>query len=389
MTGDIVFIEEGALETRAAVIRDGVVRRLWFGPALGAEASDQAPRFGRTFVGKVSTIDSRLNAAFVDIGADRDAFLPLKSDGARDLTEGARVSARVTASPRQSKGALIEYLKSAPADHPLGRASPIASAPSESLSFFAADRGAVKTSSPAVVDALRQGGVEAPDAMSDAALEAIDFDHALEAALSRRAPLPAGGSIVIDEAEALTAIDVDTGAAFGASDDRQRVNVIRAAACEAARQIELRNLGGRLAIDFPAVRSSTLREKSADAIRQALAPLRGVSSLSLTRGNFLTMTVDRRDGSLLDQATETGEDDPVPGRRLTLDWRARAAVREAERRLAVLPGARLYLHAGRELHDHLVAALDAREAFFRRHGARLDILLDTTATGRHWRIDEG
>ena len=73
----------------------------------------------------------------------------------------------------------------------------------------------------------------------------------LQTALQRIVPLKSGGYIVIDETEALTAIDVNTGKFVGSSsleDTIVKTNI--EAAGEIARQIRLRDIGGIIIIDF-------------------------------------------------------------------------------------------------------------------------------------------
>ncbi|AEF93604.1 ribonuclease, Rne/Rng family [Desulfotomaculum nigrificans CO-1-SRB] len=73
----------------------------------------------------------------------------------------------------------------------------------------------------------------------------------LERALKRRVWLKCGAYLVIDQAEALTAIDVNTGKFVGSTnleDTVLRTNL--EAAVEIARQLRLRNLGGIIIIDF-------------------------------------------------------------------------------------------------------------------------------------------
>ena len=68
---------------------------------------------------------------------------------------------------------------------------------------------------------------------------------------SRRVQLPNGGSIVVDQAEALVAIDVNSGRYKGRGDaESTAFNINMKAAPEIARQIRLRDLGGVIAIDF-------------------------------------------------------------------------------------------------------------------------------------------
>ncbi len=75
--------------------------------------------------------------------------------------------------------------------------------------------------------------------------------NGLKSALDRKVPLKSGGYIVIDETEALTVIDVNTGKFIGninLEDTVVKTNL--EAAEEIARQIRLRNLTGIILIDF-------------------------------------------------------------------------------------------------------------------------------------------
>ncbi len=70
--------------------------------------------------------------------------------------------------------------------------------------------------------------------------------------LARKVNLKSGGYLVFDSCEAFTAIDVNTGRYVGRTDDLEdtvlQTNI--EAACEIARQMRLRNLGGIIVIDF-------------------------------------------------------------------------------------------------------------------------------------------
>lgn len=72
----------------------------------------------------------------------------------------------------------------------------------------------------------------------------------LAAALERDVPLPSGGALTIEGAGGMTVMDVDTEGAAAASAKATFAAVNRAAAREIARQIRLRNLGGRIVVDF-------------------------------------------------------------------------------------------------------------------------------------------
>ena len=73
----------------------------------------------------------------------------------------------------------------------------------------------------------------------------------LEAAFSRQVHLKSGGYIVIDETEALVAIDVNTGRHKGSKDQESTIlKVNLEAAEEICRQLRLRNMGGLIVLDF-------------------------------------------------------------------------------------------------------------------------------------------
>ena len=78
-----------------------------------------------------------------------------------------------------------------------------------------------------------------------------NIDEEIRRALARRVELKSGGYLVIDQTEALTTVDVNTGGFVGArnfDDTIFKTNLEAAGA--AARQLRLRNLGGIIIVDF-------------------------------------------------------------------------------------------------------------------------------------------
>jgi ribonuclease G len=94
-------------------------------------------------------------------------------------------------------------------------------------------------------------------------LEEYGVDVAFEQATRRRVRLPSGGSIVIDQTEALVAVDVNTGSFTGATGERDETNTITnlEAAVETARQLRLRGLGGIIVIDFIDMKEGRNRDR--------------------------------------------------------------------------------------------------------------------------------
>ena len=125
--------------------------------------------------------------------------------------------------------------------------------------------------------------------------ERYNIERQIEQLFQRRVPLPSGGEIVIDETEALTAIDVNTGGhrgKDGAKDGNFITQANLEAVTEAARQIKLRNLGGLIMIDTIDMKNPKDRKKVFDTLREAMEddrakhqilPISALGVLQMTR----------------------------------------------------------------------------------------------------------
>lgn len=105
--------------------------------------------------------------------------------------------------------------------------------------------------------------------------EPLFHKHKLEVEINRiharKVPLSSGGSIVIDQTEALVAIDVNSGnfrAENNAEETAYQLNI--AAAKEIARQLRLRDLGGVIVNDFIDMRREKHRRGVERALRDAM-----------------------------------------------------------------------------------------------------------------------
>jgi len=86
---------------------------------------------------------------------------------------------------------------------------------------------------------------------SQPVFDRFNITRQLESAFSRQVHLKSGGYIVVDETEALVAIDVNTGRHKGGKDQESTIlNVNLEAAEEICRQLRLRNMGGLIVLDF-------------------------------------------------------------------------------------------------------------------------------------------
>ncbi|WP_350017196.1 Rne/Rng family ribonuclease [Rhodanobacter sp. IGA1.0] len=93
----------------------------------------------------------------------------------------------------------------------------------------------------------------------------------IESAFDRQVRLPSGGSIVIDQTEALTAIDVNSSKATKGSDiEETAFNTNCEAAVEIARQARIRDAGGLIVIDFIDMDSPRHQREVEDRLKEAL-----------------------------------------------------------------------------------------------------------------------
>jgi ribonuclease E len=111
----------------------------------------------------------------------------------------------------------------------------------------------------------------------------------------KRIEMPLGGSLVIEQTEALVAIDVNSGnfrADNNAEETAFQMNLH--AAKEIARQLRLRDLGGVIVNDFIDMRSEVHRRKVEDALREALRRDRARTKiLRISQFGLIEMTRQR------------------------------------------------------------------------------------------------
>jgi len=357
-------------ETRAALLENGVLQELF------VERASRRGLTGNLYQGRVSRVLPGMQAAFIDIGLERTAFLHAsdivqpddaengdaapRTDSIRELvSEGADILVQVLKDPLGSKGARLttfvtipsRYLVFMPFGHGVGVSARIENEGErqrlrEAVQSAVVDGEAggyiVRTAAEgAASEALRADMLflrrlwEVLDAnarsaragtlvhedlalplrlMRDLVGEGVDrvlvdhdatcdrmrefattfmpalgarveryagsrpiFDlHAVEEeiqrSLDRKVALKSGGYLIIDQTEALTTIDVNTGAYVGHRNLEEtifRTNLEAAVAI--ARQLRLRNLGGIVIIDFIDMQEEEHRRQVLQALEKALA----------------------------------------------------------------------------------------------------------------------
>ena len=116
-------------------------------------------------------------------------------------------------------------------------------------------------------------GVELYKEQKKTLFEQYGIDAEIESTLNRRVDLPSGGYLIIDYAEALTVIDVNSGSFTGRGKGGLEETITKVnteAAEEAVRQLRLRDIGGIIVIDFIDMARSSNRDKVLKTMRKAL-----------------------------------------------------------------------------------------------------------------------
>jgi ribonuclease G len=98
----------------------------------------------------------------------------------------------------------------------------------------------------------------------------FNIDEEIAKALGRRVDLKSGGYLIVDQTEALTTVDVNTGGFVGARNFDDTIFKTNLEAAHAiARQLRLRNLGGIIIVDFIDMQRDDHRDAGAVGVPQA------------------------------------------------------------------------------------------------------------------------
>jgi ribonuclease G len=360
-----ILINVSPSETRAALLENGVLQEVFI------ERTARRGLISNIYNGRVSRVLPGMQAAFVEIGLDRTAFLHA-SDIARNgdpgdaateelpdirelVREGDRLLVQVVKDPLGNKGARLTTFITLPSRHlvllPRSASVGISARIDQDTVAEGTTRDALEADLEYLVrlwgviqERCRNDKVEhlvnedlslplrvlrdlatsdvetilvdsKPDfeAMHEFAatfLPGVEarlqhykrrrpiFDlHGIEdeirKALDRNIPLKSGGYLIFDQTEAMTTIDVNTGAYVGHRNLEEtiyRTNL--EAAMAIARQLRLRNLGGIIIIDFIDMEESSHRENvlavlekslEGDHARHQITPLSPLGLVEMTR----------------------------------------------------------------------------------------------------------
>ncbi len=136
--------------------------------------------------------------------------------------------------------------------------------------------------------------------------EQFKIESDIERYLQRKVPLKSGGSLIIDQTEALVSIDVNSGKFTGStnlSDTILKTNL--EATEEIARQLRLRDLGGMIILDFIDMENARDKKAVMDAFVKALKDDRSRTKISSISALGLIEMTRKRTGETVDtQMTE-------------------------------------------------------------------------------------
>lgn len=135
----------------------------------------------------------------------------------------------------------------------------------------------------------------------DPIFDEYGIEDEIARALARKVPLPSGGYLIIDQAEALTAIDVNTGRFTGKGRDveetiyQTNLESVR----EIAYQLRFRNIGGLIVLDFIDMERAGNRDRVYKALALALKKDRATTTITrISELGLVEMTRKRTRESL-------------------------------------------------------------------------------------------
>jgi ribonuclease G len=149
------------------------------------------------------------------------------------------------------------------------------------------------------------GNIELYDG-TDPIFDGYGIEIEIDRALERKVWLKSGGYLIVDEMEALTAIDVNTGRFVGKSSLEDTITKTNLEACrEVAEQLRIRSIGGMIVVDFIDMDRPHNRDKVTRAFNDHLRKDRSKAAVTrISELGLIEMTRKRTRESLLHTLTE-------------------------------------------------------------------------------------
>jgi ribonuclease G len=205
--------------------------------------------------------------------------------------------------------------------------------------------------------------------------DAYGIEDEIARALSRKVPLPSGGYLILDEAEALTAIDVNTGRFVGKGSKDMEETILKTnleAVNEIAYQLRFRNIGGLIILDLIDMEKASNREKVRKTLEGLLERDKAKTTLNrISELGLIEMTRKRTRESLGRLLHEPCFYCDGTGQLQSKETIAYEILREIRRRRHDLPGYTVVVHAHPAVADLLQgsekdAVADAENRFMRK-----------------------
>lgn len=353
----------------------------------------QSPVVGTVILGRVKKIVSGLNGAFVDIGDERDGFLPFPANKRKtpSMGEGEAVVVRVRRESMGNKGARLAPDNRIPDNQVAGRSPPAVLTDGPDVINRLAGSLCDRPVSTVIVDGAHALAalVEMlpPDIRDlperhpgpDPLFDARGIEELIDAALNPVVSLPSGGLLHFRETPACVTVDVDGGTA---PEGRQKAEMVRTvnrqAATMIAQELRSRNLSGSIVIDFIASKNRKDGAALLDLLRIATATdTMPVDVRGWSRMGLVEMVRQRHSPSLsemLCQAVPVGDG---LGRMKSPVTLAYAALRQASAEGRRSPGRAVTVKCPDAVYMLLVSCLsDDVTAIRERLGSRLNIVRD-------------
>lgn len=217
----------------------------------------------------------------------------------------------------------------------------------------------------------------------------FQIESQIEGAYERNVRLPSGGSIVVDQTEALTAVDVNSSRATKGSDiEDTAFQTNLEAAEEVARQLRLRDLGGLVVIDFIDMASNKHQREVENRLANALKYDRArVQVGRISRFGLLEMSRQRLRPSLGESSQIVCPRCDGHGRMRSVESLSLSIIRVAEEHAMKENTGQVLVQAPVEIANYLLnEKRSALREIERRHEAPIVIVADEQLHTPHYTV---
>ena len=217
----------------------------------------------------------------------------------------------------------------------------------------------------------------------------FQIESQIEGAYERNVRLPSGGSIVVDQTEALTAIDVNSSRATKGSDiEDTAFQTNMEAADEVARQLRLRDLGGLVVIDFIDMSSSKHQRDVENRLQNALKYDRARVQIGrISRFGLMEMSRQRLRPSLGESSQIVCPQCEGHGRMRSIESLSLSIIRVAEEHAMKENTGQVLVQAPVEIANFLLnEKRNALREIEKRHDAPIVIVADEALHTPHYEV---